>query len=356
MAEAGGGIADTAASMFGISTGSSTGTSTGAPAGAAASSSAPSFLSKGIGLPWWSQIFITGIFPLLILVPYVGPTLFNFFYTFGVNGINLLATNSMTWAVAKAAFNLSCQAMAEMIASESTGQWWLPAVKAILYYANPWFVFDIIQVYNPNFRTEGFKIPFANIQTDSSLKPGSTTALKDSDIGYTVDPSGVKIAYNRTVDSKGVQKEGYTTTYGKMSTIPIAASIALLLPAMYTMSAFFPPELQAKVKPVLDTIMTVGGGITAIAGGGIGSFVLLPKLIGSVQDGITGLMTGGAPPSSQTGGGIPSVHDVAKSMLRPASTKEDDESKFFLGVLAFTIFGGLSLAVIRKKGVSGSSV
>ena len=342
--------AQAAASMFG--------TSTGVPAASSSSASTSTDLfSKGFVLPWWAHIFITGIFPMLILLPYIGPTLFNFFYTFGVNGINLLATNSMTWAVAKAAFNMSCQAMAEMIAIESTGEWWLPAVKAILYYANPWFVFDIIQIYNPDFRKQGYKIPFANIQTDASLKPGSTTALKDSDIGYTVDPSGVSILYSKTLDSKGVQKTGYTTSYGKMSTIPIAASIALLLPAMYTMTSFFPPELQAKVKPVLDTILTVGGGITAIAGGGIGSFVLLPNLIGSVQTGITGLMAGGDPKPMQTGGGgLPSIQQLAKSMLRPAPTREDDESKFFLGVLAFTIFGGISLAVIRQKGLSGSSV
>lgn len=334
------------------------GTSTGAPAAASSStSSSTDLFSKGIPLPWWAHIFITGIFPLLILVPYIGPTFFNFFYTFGVNGINLLATNSMTWAVAKAAFNMSCQAMAEMIAVESTGQWWLPAVKAILYYANPWFVFDMIQIYNPDFRKQGYKIPFANIQTDASLKPGSTTALNDSDIGYTVDSSGVRIAYGNTLDSKGVQKDGYTTSYGKMSTIPIAASIALLLPAMYTMSSFFPPELQAKIKPFLDTILTVGGGITAIAGGGIGSFVLLPNLIGSVQTGITGLMSGGDSKHVQTGGGeLPTIQEMAKSMLRPAPTKEDDESKFFLGILAFTVFGGLSLAVIRQKGLSGSSI
>jgi hypothetical protein len=340
------GVTGLASSFLGSST---TGTSPASPA------SSTSFLSKGIGLPWWAHIFLTGIFPLLVLIPYIGPTIFTFPYTFGVNGINLLATNSMTWAAAKAAFNLSCQAMAEMIAIQSTDQWWLPALRAILYYANPWFVFDMIQIFNPDFIHQGYKIPFANIQTDASLKPGSKTTLKDSDIGYTVDVSGHRVDYKASLDAKGKQKAGYTTTYGKMSTIPIAACIALLLPAMYTMNSFFPPQLQAKVQPVLDTIMTVGGGITAIAGGGIGSFVLLPNLIGSVQTGIQGLMSGGDAPSVQTGGGIPSIQQVATSMLRP-STKEDDESKFFLGVLAFTIFGGISLAVIRKKGVSGHSV
>jgi hypothetical protein len=339
------GVTGLASSFLGSTTSTSPATS---PA-----TSSTSFLSKGIGLPWWAHIFLTGIFPLLVLIPYIGPTIFTFPYTFGVNGINLLATNSMTWAAAKAAFNLSCQAMAEMIAIQSTDQWWLPALRAILYYANPWFVFDMIQIFNPNFIHEGYKIPFANIQTDESLKPGSTKPLKDSNIGYTVDVSGNRVDRKTSLDAKGKQKAGYTTTYGKMSTIPIAASIVLLLPAMYTMSSFFPPQLQAKVEPILNTIMTVGGGITAIAGGGIGSFVLLPNLIGSVQTGIQGLMAGGDP--VQTGGGIPSIQQVATSMLRP-STKEDDESKFFLGVLAFTIFGGISLAVIRQKGVSGHSV
>jgi hypothetical protein len=326
----------------------------GLPGATPAPASGQSFLSKGFKLPWWAHIFLTGIFPLLVLIPYVGPTIFTFPYTFGVFGINLLASNSMTWAAAKAGFHLACQAMAEMIAVQSTGQWWLPALRAILYYANPWFVFDIVQVFNPEFVKQGYKIPFANMQTDSSLNPASTKPLTESHIGYTVDMSANRIDYAETLDKKGVQKTGYTTSYGKMSTIPIAASIALILPAMYTMSSFFPPALQAKINPVLSTIVTVGGGITAVAGGGIGSFVLLPNLIGSVQTGITGLMAGGDP--VQKGGGFPSLDDVAKSMLRTPPTKEDDESKFFLGVLAFTVFGGLSLAVIRNKGLSVSSI
>ena len=282
------------------------------------------FLSKGFAVPWWLHIFITGIAPLLVLLPYVGPAVFTFPYTFGVNGINLLATNSMGWAAAKAGVNFMCQTISAVLALHLPG-WWTPYLKAILYYANPWFVFDILQVYNPKFKDEGYKIPFWNKQTDSVLeKKGKRT---NANVGYT-DLSG-------------------TTTYGLMGAIPIGAMLVLLLPAFYTMSANFPPELSAKMNPILDSITSVGGAVAGIAGGGIGSFVLLPKLISSLQTSASSIMAGGA--EEQTGGGIPTINEVAEKMLKQSGGGTDPESGVFMGILAITVLGGISLAVARRK-------
>lgn len=291
------------------------------------------FFSKGFLIPWWAHIFLTGIAPLLLLVPYIGPSVFTFPYTFGVNGINLLATHSMGWGAAKAAFNLMCSTLAKILAIYLPG-WWTPFLNGILHYANPWFVFDILQVYNPKFKTEGYKIPFWNKQTNSVLESKGTRAT--ADIGYT-------------------DKDG-KVSFGLMSTIPIAAMIALLLPAFYTMSANFPPEIAAKMNPVLDMITTIGGGIAGVAGGGIGTFVLLPNLISTVQSQFTTLMAGGDPPPQQ--GGMPTIHEVAESVLRNGQQGGgiDTESGVFIGILAITAIGGLSLALVRRKGLSSSTL
>jgi len=290
------------------------------------------FLSKGFTVPWWLHIFITGIAPFLVLIPFVGPAVFTFPYTFGVNGINLLATNSMGWAAAKAALNFMCQTIGQVISIYLPG-WWSPYLKAFLYYANPWFVFDILQAYNPKFKEEGYKIPFWNKQTNSVLeKKGTRTNV---DIGFT-DLSG-------------------TTSYGLMGAIPIGAMLVLLLPAFYTMSANFPPEISAKMNPILDSITTLGGAITGIAGGGIGTFVLLPKLISSLQSSASSIMAGGDPVQSG-GSGIPTINEVAENMLKQNGGGTDPESGVFMGILAITILGGISLAVTRRKGVSASKL
>ena len=295
------------------------------------------FLSKGFTIPWWMHIFLTGIAPFLILIPYIGPTLFTFPYTFGVNGLNLLASNSMSWAAMKAVFNFLFQTLGKVVASKVPG-WFGPYIKAFLYYANPWFVFDILQVYNPRFKDDGYKIPFWNKKVNSTIeaKGKRTTA----DIGHT--------------DANG------KATYGLMSVVPMAAMAVLLLPALYTMSDNLPPEMTAKMEPFLNMITTVGAGIAGLAGGGIGTFVLLPNLISSVQSQMSGLMSGGnVEEVVQTGGGnIPTINEVSEAMLKNAVQNGggDTESNVFMGILAFTIVGGISLALVRRKGSSGYSV
>ena len=320
-------LSDMASKLSGLATGLPVSTSTPPASG---SSGLKGFLSKGFVLPWWAHIFLSGIAPFLILIPYAGPTLFSFPYTFGVNGLNLLASNSMGWAAVKAVFNLLFQTLSRVIALKFPG-WWNPYIKAILYYANPWFVFDILQVYNPRFKDDGYKIPFWNKKVNSTIE--SKGKRTTSDIGYT-DLSG-----NRT--------------YGTMSAVPIGAMMVLLLPALYTMSENLPPEITSKIEPFLNTITTIMTGVAGIAGGGIGTFVILPNLITSVQTQITGLMAGGNQEKPvQTGGSnIPTINELTEKMLKESAQSGggDIEGSVFMGILAFTILGGLSLALVRRK-------
>ena len=375
-----------AGSIPGVST--LTGTKGAAAADPAASgeSAAKGFFSKGVNLPWWAHIFLTGIAPLMILIPYVGPVLFSLPFTFGSYGINLLASNSMGWAAAKAASQMACNLLADILQVYFSGRWWLPIVQSILQYANPWFVFDILQVWNPNFAKEGYKIPFWNKQVNSTLEANKLRTERDigwpvvstldtksqavtyqddegNPIPYTVNSAGKPVFNGKVLTNPGPVKLDATmlpfVKYGWMGAIAFGACIVLLLPALYTMAETFPPEIQAKMVPVLNTIFTLGGAVTAIAGGGLGTFVLLPKLGSILQTNMTSIFAGGGGaenPSAQTGGGkkgIPSVEDVAQGLL---GRKLENESTFFMGSLAVIVLGGFSLALVRIKNLSATPV
>jgi hypothetical protein len=67
-------------------------------------------------------------------------------------------------------------------------------------------------------------------------------------------------------------------------------------------------------------------------------------------------MAGGAA-VPQTGG-FKSISEMVKPMIRKTSAEQEEEdmSKIFLGILGFIAFSGVSLAVIREKGIPGYTV
>lgn len=155
---------------------------------------------------------LTGIFPFAALQPFVslipgvGPIyqivcaiLFSAFYTLGSNGANLLVSGSMGWAVAKAGSTQLLKGLYFLLSKMYPGQTWLPYLKAFVNYANPWFTFDIVQTYSPNFAREGYKLPFLNKYVNSNIAANEVTKLanmlkvgqKDADgnVILTVEPS-----------------------------------------------------------------------------------------------------------------------------------------------------------------------
>jgi hypothetical protein len=140
-----------------------------------------------------------------------------------------------------------------------------------------------------------------------------------------------------------------------------------------------PPELKGKVQPLLDSVVSVGSIITAVAGGGIGTFVLLPQLATGLQGNFAKLMAGGSEEGEATaettvvantannaqlgGGDVPSVEELANSLLKNKSTAQgggggsiDTESATFMGLLGITILGGISVAVLRRKRLSAATL
>jgi hypothetical protein len=317
--------------------------------------------------PWQWHILLTGIAPFMLIIPFL-PTsiqsilvcIFVIPHTWGVNGVNLVASNSSFWALGKAAFNMLCIGLYDIMAIYFAGQWWLPALKALLRYANPWYVFDMIQVFHPKFKDIGYKIPFLNKRANTNKEKGAK--LVTGDIGYIQR------------GSSGAD----TITYGSFYKAAGAAAV-FLFPALYTLFDNLPPELKGKVQPLLDSVVSVGSIITAVAGGGIGTFVLLPQLATGLQGNFAKLMAGGSEEGEATaettvvantannaqlgGGDVPSVEELANSLLKNKSTAQgggggsiDTESATFMGLLGITILGGISVAVLRRKRLSAATL
>jgi hypothetical protein len=133
---------------------------------------------------------LTGIFPfaalqpIVSLIPGAGPMyqavcaiMFSAFYTLGSNGANLLVSGSMGWAVAKAGSTQLLKGLYFLLSKMYPGQKWLPYLKGFINYANPWFTFDIIQTYSPNFAREGYKLPFLNKYVNSNIAENEVTKL-----------------------------------------------------------------------------------------------------------------------------------------------------------------------------------
>lgn len=141
-------------------------------------------------IPLWAHRLLTGIFPfaafqpLFSLIPGVGPfyqaicaMLFSVFYTLGTNGANLLLSGSMGWGAVKFGSSQMLQGLYFLLSKSYPGQWWLPHVKSFIKYANPWFTFDIIQTYSPNFSREGYKLPFVNKFLNANIAENEATRL-----------------------------------------------------------------------------------------------------------------------------------------------------------------------------------
>ena len=312
--------------------------------------SAKDLLSKGLTtLPLWSHIFFTGVLPFGPLIPYLGPFFFVFFHTFGVNGMNLLVSNSMAWGAAKSLLNLILTKIGDYIGIMYSKHWWAVYLKSFLYYGNPWFMFDWLQAVGANigqneaFMGEGYKIPFANVQTDSALKaPIVASKVTNKSIGY--------IAV--TTDSSGKEVNA-APTYGLLSALPTAAILVLFMPALTLMVANLPPEIQATISPSVNAVFYWVGTISALVGGTLGATGLMgmiPTILAFMKP-ATPASAAPATGGKMSGGGIPTVKEITEAMLNTEqqSGGAEGESTAFMGILGFTIFAGLTLAVVRRK-------
>ena len=190
-------------------------------------------------------------------------------------------------------------------------------------------------MFSPAFSYEGYKLPFTKF---NPAKPIST-AEKDA--------SG-----------------NYTRGTGKVNAALFAAALALVGAGTYGLVNMLPSVLTTAYKPILNTIMTVFGGITALAGGGAG-MMMLPSMMSSLSKNQAEYTaaTATAAPVQKGGGDLPSLADVAEKIVNKENLQtggsmeiEDASSMLFVGSLTFVTLAGISLALVRSKGVSAESI
>lgn len=319
-----------------------------------------SLFTSGISIGWIGLFLLAGGIP-------IAPLSF-----WGYGGLNLMAVGATGWAAAKAA------SQAGSIFLSSTIETYYPKFwpYAWLFKYSPWYIFDLIQLFNPNFAQEGFRIPFVNRQIGTKGGSGSLTALV------------------------------------------IMSAVGLFSLGGYALLDYIPPEITRSAAPILKIVFMVVGGLTALVGGSLGAVFALPQILSAIRSetktastefaagasqpiakpsapakggSITipetahdpleapGIQAGGAGgagalsamQTGQMGSQMPRLDIIAKGLLGPSpsgdpapyptsmpksmtgggkKSKEDPEVPLaFMGILGILVFGGAALALVRSK-------
>lgn len=316
------------------------------------------FFQEGFPVGWAGLLFLAGIIP-------VQP-----FVMLGYSGMNLMAVGALAMAAAKAALQGFSMLISKMI------DLYYPSLSfySAFFKYNPWYVFDIVQMFSPKFAEEGFKTPFFHTSVGGE---GGTGVINGTMLGLIV---------------------------------------SLLSAGCYTLIQKLPKEVLATAKPTLDLVFLGIGSVGALSAGGLGAAMVLPELmksakgsLGEIKSAVAAPASGAAsapsapaaasgavavapkpasgpaPSQPQKGGGlgnpgsvIPDLRQIASSMLGPAIAGDpmpyqskilngggrrsaaagptDGEMLLFLGSLAVVAVGGLTLAAVRAKAIPGESV
>jgi hypothetical protein len=264
----------------------------------------------------------------------------------GFGATNLWAVNAMSWYFAKAGLQAMLVLGNTFLTVYYPNLWWV----GYLLVLNPWYVFDIVQMFSPAFAYEGYKVPFT---TFNPAKPMSSS--------------------NPIDDGNG----GLTRAYGLITPALLTMILGLIGSGTYGFLNMLPPSVTATYKPVINIIFAVIGGVTALAGGGVASMVALPGLINSLRSNTTELKavlassalpsspqraTSALPSTPQRGGGmtnLPSIEEVANKILKKSQSGgsfEEISSGIFMAALSFVTIGGISLALIRSSAESAKAI
>jgi hypothetical protein len=254
------------------------------------------FIQNGFPVGRIGLLFLTGLLPLPI------PP----FTSLGEYGVNLLAGGSPVMAGFKAITQIAFTVAHNYIKG------FYPALWPIVWLTrfSPWFVFDILQTMSPAFTKDGYKIPF--------MKPATG---------------------REPIAAKGGQ--------GKIDMITVPVIIGILSLGAYTLLQSLPASITGSAKPILDIIVMVIGGASALSLGGIGGMTVIPQILeglkksgGELKEviqtapGPSGPASG---PAVQQGGAhigsqMPPLREVAGHMLGPS--EKGDPAPYFSNILS----------------------
>jgi len=163
--------------------------------------------------------------------------------------------------------------------------------KYIIYlsYFGPWFMFDILEVFNTGFQAHGFRLPL-------------------------------------NITLEGLTANHATSGDWKLTTAMASAIIATFGVSGAVAASFIPADLVP--ASISNNIALASGGVGLALGG-----VALMAMLAS---------SSGTPPVKQSGGGsLPPLSDFADKLLK---SKSPDESYAFLSVLGLVVMGGMVMA------------
>ena len=234
----------------------------------------------GIPVSWFVVLIFAGIIP-------IAPMSF-----FGYAGANLMISGSPWWAVAKSGLQLGSYLGGRFLSAYFPELW---PISMILRFS-PWYIFDIVQMFDPNFKNLGFRTPFFTTQ-----------------LGTTIDLQA--------------------GTFGSITLIHIFVLILIFSLGGYTLVSMIPEEITGSFTGILKTLFKVVAGVTGILGGGLMAFTAMPSMFSALAGGGT-----------QSGGGQKTLEDVAKTLMKPDNSTA---SYLFIGVLLTAALGGLALSSTR---------
>jgi hypothetical protein len=235
----------------------------------------------GIPVSWFVVLIFAGVVP-------IAPMSF-----FGYAGVNLMISGSPWWAVAKAGVQFASYVGGQFLSAYFPELW---PISMILTYS-PWYIFDIVQMFDPNFQNLGFRTPFFTKQLGSNINLAAGT-------------------------------------FGSITLIHIFVLILIFSLGGYTLVGMIPQEITGRFRGILKTTFKIVAGVTGLVGGGLMAFTTMPSMFSALRGGGT----------TQSGGGQKTLDDIAKTLMKPDNSTA---SYIFIGVLITAALGGLALSSAR---------
>ena len=292
------------------------------------------FFSAGFEIGFMGLLFLAGG---LLIPP---------FDALGQLGVNLFAVGAPMFGLLKGAFMAMITFAVKYLKLYYPGLWPVTFMLSI----NPWFIYDLIQTWSPAFPQEGYRIPLT---------------YKSIGGGVSGPEGGPK---------------------GRITPVVIGMIIAAFAYGGYKLIDYLPKEITGNAGPMIQRIFLITGGVTAATGGGLTALVAVPEMVSALK-GTLASPTAAAPEPTATGsvtttpaptvtgptvpvqtGGtkfksvdieLPSLEEVSKRLLKQLGAEDNNEqarsiAPLFLSGLGVIVVGGLSLAVLRNRGASGT--